>query len=47
MCDSTPELTTAKIADMSLLWGLFLVCAIVIWGLRKLFNIFDSPPHGE
>jgi hypothetical protein len=47
VCDNTPGFTPDKIADMSLLWALFLVCAIVIWCLRRLLNVFDSPPHGE
>jgi hypothetical protein len=46
-CDNSPQLTPDKIADMSLLWGLFLVVAIVIYGLRRLLNIFESAPHGE
>jgi hypothetical protein len=47
ICDDSPQLTADKIADMSLLWGLFLVVAIVIYGLRRLLNIFESAPHGE
>lgn len=47
LCDDTPQFTTEKIADMATLWGLFLVAAIVILCLRKLFNVFDKAPHGE
>lgn len=47
LCDDSPQFTADKIADMSLLWGAFLLAAIVIFLLRKLLNIFESPPHGE
>jgi hypothetical protein len=36
-----------QIADMSALWGLFLLAAIVVFCVRKLSHIFESPPHGD
>ena len=47
VCDATPQFTVEKIADMSALWSLFLLAAIVILCIRKLFNVFDRAPHGE
>lgn len=49
VCDDTPQpqFTSEKIADMAALWGMFLLVAIVILGLRKLYNVFDKAPHGE
>jgi hypothetical protein len=38
-------ITQEKINDMSLVWSGFLLAAIVVMGLRKLLNIFDSSPH--
>jgi hypothetical protein len=38
-------ITSEKIADMSLVWSGFLLAAIVVMGLRKLLNVFDSSPH--
>lgn len=38
---------SARIADMAVLWGLFLGAAIVIICLRKFANIWERAPHGE
>lgn len=37
--------TMERIDDMTLIWGGFLLAAIVVMGLRKLANVFDSSPH--
>lgn len=37
--------TMERIDDMTLIWGGFLLAAIVVMGLRKLSNVFDSSPH--
>lgn len=47
VCDDAPQFTVEKMQDMSALWGMFLLAAIVILCLRKLFNVFDKAPHGE
>lgn len=39
--------TSMRISDMSEVWTLFLVAIIVVFCLRKLFDIFDRSPHGE
>lgn len=45
-CDLGPT-AADKIADMSLLWGLFLGAAIAIFLVRKMLNIWDTSPHGS
>lgn len=45
-CDLGPS-SADKIADMSLLWGLFLGAAIVIYTLRRLLGIWERSPHEE
>lgn len=47
VCDAQPQFTSEKIADMATLWGMFLLAAIAILCVRKLFNIFDKAPHAE
>lgn len=42
--ESAP-LTAERIEDMSLVWGGFLLAAIVVMGLRKLSNVFESSNH--
>jgi hypothetical protein len=47
---SGPEADAAaasRIADMALLWGLFLGAAIVIVIARKFLNLWESSPHVE
>lgn len=46
MLESAP-LTSEKITDMGLVWSGFLLAAIVVMGLRKVFNVFDHTPHNE
>lgn len=46
-CEPYIEFTSEKIADMSAMWGLFLVVAIVIYGLKRLLGVFESSPHVE
>lgn len=47
VCDTTPQFTSDKIADMSLMWGAFFLVIIVAFTLRKLLNIFEAAPHGD
>jgi hypothetical protein len=44
--EPTP-ITLERIQDMGLVWSGFLLAAIVVLGLRKIFDIFDKAPHGE
>lgn len=44
--EPTP-ITLERIEDMGLVWSGFLLAAVVIIGLRKIFDIFDKAPHGE
>lgn len=34
-----------SIEDVASMWGLFFVAAIVVMGLRKLYDLFDRGPH--
>lgn len=51
-CTATVQLEPAPpssdfIADQAEVWGLFLVVAIVVLCLRKLYDLFDKAPHGD
>lgn len=36
-----------RMQDMSELWVLFLVAAVVIYCVRGILKIFEAPPHGD
>lgn len=39
--------TSERLADMALVWSGFLVAAVVVLTLRKIYNIFDGSPHAQ
>ena len=51
-CTATVQLepappTSEYLGDMSEVWLLFLGAAIVVFCLRKLYDLFDKAPHGD
>lgn len=51
-CTVSIELTPAtpdaeRIADMTILWGLFLVVLVVVFCAKQFLKFFESSPHGE
>lgn len=37
--------TTEKLADIALAFGLMLFIVILVWGGRQLYNVFNGGPH--
>ncbi len=44
----SPEpVSVERVADMGLVFGLFMLAAIVIYFGRQMLGIFDRNPHGD
>ncbi len=45
--DLNTDLSPERMADMGLLFAAFFGAAVVILGVRKLYDLFDRGPHGS
>lgn len=39
--------TTEKLEDIGLAFGLMLMTVILVWGGRQLYNVFNGGPHED